>query len=82
MMEGLDRIGEKKMKAGVFTASICNNSQPSVTIDASVKPEDLPPQFQRIKVEPAASEIAKAWRADVPLPAGVSVSVGRHIRIR
>ena len=54
------------------------NSPPSVTVTCD--PHDLPIAYTRTVVEPDKVMLLDAWKAQLELPPGVSVEVGRHLR--
>jgi hypothetical protein len=84
LKESLNLLGLTKVKTPLFTASVQNNSVPSVTVDEKLTAADLPPEFRRVVVTTTIdnSKIVEAFKAGESLPAGVEVKVGNHLRIR
>jgi len=74
----LEQIGTKKITAGIFRVSICNNSQPSVQVlDLSQVPAKFDkPQERQVSL----TEIRKAVESGEVVP-GVDVVRGTHVRI-
>lgn len=77
----LERSGRQKLEAGTWRLSVQRNSQPSVTV--SVDPAALPERFRRITVEADRRALLNAWKDGTgPIPEGVVIEVGHHLRIR
>ncbi len=77
----LDRAGVKRLDTELFRLVVVRNSQPSVRVN--IPPEELPTQYQRVRVEADSRALVEAWKAHpLVMPAGVTVEVGSHVRIR
>lgn len=75
----LELAGETKADAGLFKVRIQQNGQPSVVFDGD--PENLPEEWQKTTVGLNNKFAVEAWKNGTPLPAGVSVVKGFHLRI-
>jgi len=75
----LERTGCRTVKAGVWTLSVCQ-SQPAVHFDGD--PAAIPEPFRAVKVEPNKRAALELWKAGRPMPAGFSVTVGSHLRVK
>lgn len=77
--EQMEVLGEDKLKTELFSLSICNNSNPSV----SIFDEDMVPVAYNLPVERRIDKSAiladVEGGKDVP---GVEVVCGKHLRIR
>lgn len=85
MAAALKIAGKDKVKVGTFTVALQRNSLPSCTVNVPV--DKLPEAF--VKVIPATkavdtAAIVDAWKADPQweAPEGVTVAIGKHVRIR
>jgi Skp family chaperone for outer membrane proteins len=72
--------GRPKVSGSKLTVAIQKNSVPTVRVD--LDPTQLPPEFQRVRVEADNAAIRDAAKAGAELPDGVMVEYGSHLRIR
>lgn len=78
MQFNLEQMEIRKMQAGIFKVSICQNSQPSVIV---LDLDAVPSKFDKIQErEISKSRIADAVKAGEVVP-GVDVVRGSHVRI-
>lgn len=80
LRDAMNELDMKTIKAGTFTATVCKNSTPSVITD--LPGEAMPEKFRKVTVEVNKSALTHAWKAGEPLPEGVTVEQGTHVRIR
>lgn len=75
----MERTDHKKVETGLIVARIQKNGRPSVhfTGDAAT----LPVGYQRTVVELNRETAIENWRAGVPLPPGLTVEQGSHLRL-
>lgn len=76
----LEKLGERKIKTALYSTWIQNNP-PSVKIDDSVSISELPPEYQRVTIEPSKTALMEAFRDGKELPPGVSVVQTSSLRI-
>lgn len=76
----LERAKRPKVETDLIVARIQKNSTPSVTCTVDVGA--LPLNYVRITKSLDARAVLEAWKAQTPLPEGVSVEVGTHLRVR
>ncbi len=79
LKETMAKLEREKVQGKIFRARIQRNSAPS--IDYKGQPEKLPKQYQRIKIETDKDAIKTDWKAGFPLPEGITVELGNHLRI-
>jgi hypothetical protein len=79
MQLNLEKLGQTRMDAGLFRVRIQANSQPTVTYDGD--PEQLPFELRKVAYSVDAKAVVEAWKAEKPLPDGVSVVRNSHLRI-
>lgn len=74
--------GQTNVSGALYSVRVQKNSQPSVTVDVPV--EKLPGWCQNIKVNVTANHtaIVEAWKAGGPVPQGVRIETGTHLRIK
>jgi hypothetical protein len=77
--EHLGRTDRTSIDAGVFTVKLIRNSVPSVKYDGD--PRSLPHQLVRLECALDREAVLKTWRAGHPLPEGITVTQGAHLRI-
>jgi hypothetical protein len=75
----LQRAGLKKMQTELFQLTVCANGQPSVTLEDGA---EIPRNYCRWTESLDKGAVIDAWKAGKPLPAGVSVATGSHLRLR
>lgn len=75
----LEAMGREKVQGKRFTVRIQRNGIPSITFD--VPAERLPEPFRILTYVPDRDAVKAAWKAGETLPDGVSVVLGRHLRI-
>jgi hypothetical protein len=78
----LTRADRPSVKGTRFTVAIQRNTRPAI---AAIVPLDtLPADWCRVSVKMAldTDRVMEAWKAGSPLPDGISVTVGTHVRIR
>ena len=75
----LERLGETKIIAGLHTVRIQRNSQPSVKFDGD--PKTLPEHLQKVTVDIDRKIAVNLHKEGIPLPEGVRVDIGSHLRI-
>lgn len=78
----LQTMPDFKAKAGTFSLWIQKNGQPTV-----IPPEDLsaiPSEWIKETVHRSldTAKILAAWRANEPLPPGIHIELGTHVRIK
>ena len=80
----LERTGETKIQGTLATVALQKNGQPSITVEVPV--DSLPPQWTVQPPPPPLvlnrDEVVAAFKAGTPLPEGITVTVGSHVRIR
>ena len=81
LKKNLESMNLKKVSTSLFTASICRNSQPSVDAEG-VDIDSLPPELVRTKKELSKSACVEWSSLGKELPAGISVRINNHLRIR
>lgn len=81
LMDQLQRLGLTRIDAGVFRVRVQRNSQPAVS--CAVPLDKLPPDLVRRKetLDLDREAILAAVREGLPLPEGVRVETGTHLRI-
>ena len=80
LKQTMETTGTRKLSSPFFTASICKNIMPTTTYEGNI--EDLPDWAKRITVEIDKKAIALKAKAGEPLPSGVTVEHGTHLRIK
>jgi len=80
MQRAMEAFGERKLRAGNFTLALWKNSTP--TAEWHGRPEDLPERYRRVKIEFDRLAAARDYRDGLPLPDGVTVIEGQHLRIQ
>ena len=65
-----------------YKTQVVNNSQPKVVIASDAPP--LPDEYiiETVEVVPNKGKLARDWAAGKPLPAGVTVERGQHLRLK
>lgn len=71
--------GRERIDAELATITVTNNSRPTVDVDPDVT---LPEWATRVTVSPDKAALLKAHLDGAPVPAGVTISTGTHLRIR
>lgn len=79
MRGNLERLNLSSVDAGLFKVRLQKNSQPSVKFDGD--PLKLPPVFQKVTVELAKAIVLACADQNMPIPEGVTVTRGNHLRI-
>lgn len=76
----LERIGQKKIETPLFRVTVCKNGQASVRLDEGVP---IPDDFKKEKtiIELDREKVLAAHKTGEPLPSGVQVLHGTHLRI-
>ena len=74
-MEKVDRI-----ETDLFKLTVCKNSRPTIRWEGPM--DELPFEYQRIKVEVDLDRAAKDLKAGVWLPSQFNVVEGTHLRIK
>lgn len=81
---GMDMAGVRKLGGATWGVTVCNNSQASVTVDATVDVDELPAKFRTetrtVTVDRQA--ILAAHEAGEKLPKGITVNRGQHARFK
>lgn len=74
------RMDRTSIAAGIFKVALQKNSRPSIrwTGDAN----DLPERYKRVTIEANNQVAYDDWKADVVLPNGFEVQLGKHVRVR
>ena len=79
MMYVLRQLNERKIKTPLY--STWTQTSSSVKIDDSVSISELPPEYQRVTIEPSKPALMEAFKAGKELPEGVSVVQTSSLRI-
>ena len=81
LLNAMQSLGQTRVDANIVKVRIQRNSQPTVVVESM--PSDLPEWAKRVKVivEPDAKALAEAASKGEPLPDGVTVYTGSHVRI-
>ena len=74
----LDRLGRDRVEGRRFKVRLQRNGSPSIRWTRL--PDDLPPEFRRVTIEPDGKAALAAYKAG-ELPEGFEATVGRHVRI-
>ena len=81
LFEAMQIAGTPKIKTDLFSVWI-QKSPPALDVPADLDPAELPPRFQRVRVEIDRAKLMDAHKAGETLPVGVTVTQGRHLRIK
>lgn len=76
----MERVGKGRVETALVVARIQKNSTPSVTFTGEIG--TLPLAYVRITKSLDARSVLEASKAGVPLPDGVKVEQGTHLRVR
>lgn len=79
VMDCLQKIGQTKAQAGIFKVAIVRNPHPTVEYEGDVL--DLPAHLRVAKWSVDKTAILLAAREDKPVPDGVTITTGSHLRI-
>lgn len=82
LKDTFDALHITKLDTELFKFGVQKNSVPTTTYADGFDPAKLPEHFQRVTIAPNTSAIVAAWKDHAPLPAGVTIEVGSHLRIR
>jgi hypothetical protein len=85
----MERLGKTKVDGLLCTVALQRNSAPTIEAAVDAKAVLAGPQgdlfaerVETVEYRLRRDAIVAAWKSQQPLPAGVSVTVGQHIRIR
>jgi hypothetical protein len=78
-LANLKKLGHQSYKTPLFTFSVCQNPAPSIRFDGDLA--DLSPDWVRTEQKFDALKAQKYWREGEPLPEGVVVEKGEHLRV-
>lgn len=78
--DAMSAMGKTKIKGELLSLGIQKNGAASVVYEGD--PAALPEQFRRVKIDMDSVAIREAAKAGEPLPEGVEVVHGTHLRIR
>ncbi len=83
LKEEMERMGLRAYETSIFKTWIQNNP-PSARCEMDVDPQQLPAPFLKVKIEYSLDSKAaiEAWKAKQPLPRGVVVEQGNHLRVK
>jgi hypothetical protein len=73
-------MGKDKIPGQLLTLALQRNSQPTVAFDREA--HWLPEEYRRVKFEMDAKRLREDYEAGKPLPEGVTIHHGTHVRIR
>lgn len=76
----MERLDRDKINAGVFKVALQKNSRPSIRWNGDVN--DIPERYKRVTVELNGATAYEDFKADVTLPNGFEVQLGKHVRVR
>jgi hypothetical protein len=83
LKRSLEALGEKSFKTPLFVATICKNSQPSISVDEGA---EIPDAFAKVIPATVAldrDKVMEAWRTDpASIPLSINVIESTHLRIR
>lgn len=80
LLDRLTDIGREKVETNRFVVRVQQNGRPSIAWE--LDPELLPAELQRVTVALDGTAAYERWKRGEPLPPGMEVTVGRHLRIR
>jgi hypothetical protein len=75
----MESMGTNKIEGELFKFAIQKNSRPSIE---APDPDRLPPEYFIITKRVDGDLLYQDWKAGKPLPVGVQVVQGTHLRIR
>ncbi len=75
----MEASGITKLSTERFSVWIQNNAAPSVVLAEGA---EVPSKYQRIRVELDARQVAQDFKAGLTLPPSLTVSQGKHLRIK
>ena len=78
--EQMTAMGRDKVPGDLLTVAIQRNSQPTVSFDR--EPHWLPEEYRRVEFRMDAKRLREDYEAGKPLPEGVIIHHGTHVRIR
>jgi hypothetical protein len=78
--EQMTSMRKDKIPGDLLTVAIQRNSQPTVSFDR--EPHWLPEEYRRVEFRMDAKKIREDHEAGKPLPEGVTIHHGTHVRIR
>jgi hypothetical protein len=78
--EQMTAMGRDKIPGDLLTVAIQRNSQPTVSFDR--EPHWLPEEYRRVEFRMDAKKIREDHEAGKPLPEGIHIHHGTHVRIR
>lgn len=78
--ECMVKLGMLKIETPLFKLSVCKNSRPSIKWTGSM--DELPKEYQRIKVEVDNDAAYQDVKAGKDLPSQFEVNHGTHLRIK
>lgn len=79
VFRSMKSLGRDKVQGKLFTVWIQKNGRPSIELEADV---DIPEYYKRTKVEFDSQLAYQEWKAGTPMPPGVKVTQGSHLRIK
>ena len=80
LQDFFEMSGVRRMTTARYNVSVCNNggAQP---IDVQIPAEELPPEFQRVRVEPNMEAIRDALAIGTQIGGVVVLPRGSHLRV-
>ena len=76
----MQAMGRQKVDGKLLSVSLQQNSTPSIVYEQL--PADLPERYKRVRVEVNGRAIIDAYKAGQPIPEGITIYHGTHVRIR
>jgi len=78
----LKAAGLTSVETEDYKTQVVNNSQPRVVIASDAPP--LPEEYtiETVEIVPNKGKLARDWQVGKPLPAGVTVERGQHLRLK
>jgi len=78
----IQTAGLTAVETADYKTQVVNNSQPKVVIASDAPP--LPDEYtiETVEIVPNKGKLARDWAAGKPLPAGVTVERGQHLRLK
>lgn len=79
----MERVGQTKVETPLIKVRIQRNSVPSVSVSSPSLEvgEEVPVRYQRVSITLDRKQVVDDWKAGTPLPEGITVEVGAHLRI-
>jgi hypothetical protein len=82
VLDCLRRLDIQRIDTALFKVSVCKNGQPSVKVAEGVDLADLPAEYHRLRLELDREKVLQDAKAGWPLPNGLSVETGFHLRTK